>query len=63
VGHFDDSEYLSPKITELVREHLKYCEEFGLPPNDPCEGRIQIANKGVIEWEMDDFYEGLDETE
>jgi hypothetical protein len=61
VGYFDDSEYLIPKITELVREHLKYCEEFGL--NDPGEGRIQIANKGVIEWKMDDFYEGLDETE
>lgn len=56
----DDSDYLTDKIRKLVKAHLKYLKEIGR--DSPAEGRIQIKNKGIIEFEMDKFYEDLDET-
>jgi hypothetical protein len=57
---FYEKESLPDKFRKLIKAHWKYIND-----TDPTmlrgEGRVRTP-KGVIEWQMDDFYEDLDET-
>lgn len=58
---YDDNEELACKYRELVKAHYKYLKETPMQVFE--DGRIQIPNKGVIEWEMDRFYEEVEEKD